>query len=79
MDRRTMTLDIRHLRAIGAIDETGSLSRAADRLNLTQSALSHQIKGLEQVLGLTLFLRSSKPLPASPTQAPRSAASTCAD
>ena len=57
-----MTLDIRHLRAIGAIDETGSLSRAADRLNLTQSALSHQIKGLEQVLGLPLFLRSSKPL-----------------
>jgi LysR family transcriptional regulator for metE and metH len=57
-----MILDTRYLRLIAAIDETGNLARAADRLNVTQSALSHQIKVLEQGLGLPLFLRNSKPL-----------------
>ncbi|MEJ2125419.1 MAG: LysR family transcriptional regulator [Alphaproteobacteria bacterium] len=57
-----MILDIRHLRSIAAINEAGNLARAAERLHVTQSALSHQIKGLEQMLGLPLFLRNSKPL-----------------
>lgn len=61
-----MILDIRHLRCISAIHETGNLARAADRLHVTQSALSHQIKGLEQALDLPLFLRNSKPLRLTP-------------
>ena len=40
----------------------GVLSRAADMLNLTQSALSHQIKGLEDQAGVDLFVRRTKPL-----------------
>ena len=57
-----MHFDLRHLRAIRAIDKCGGLSRAADMLNLTQSALSHQIKGLEDQAGVELFVRRSKPL-----------------
>ena len=61
-----MVVDIRHLRSMTAIHETGNLARAADRLNLTQSALSHQIKGLERALNVALFLRNSKPLRLTP-------------
>ena len=57
-----MHFDLRHLRAIRAIDKCGGLSRAADMLNLTQSALSHQIKGLEDQAGVDLFVRRTKPL-----------------
>ncbi|MDN5782349.1 MAG: LysR substrate-binding domain-containing protein, partial [Luteimonas sp.] len=38
----------------------GTLSRAAESLNLTVSALSHQMRGLEERLGQQLFLRSSR-------------------
>ncbi|GAA3869813.1 LysR family transcriptional regulator [Celeribacter arenosi] len=38
------------------------MARAADRLNITQSALSHQVKGLEEQAGVELFVRRSKPL-----------------
>ena len=55
-------LELRQLRSFLAIEETGSLARAAERLHLTQSALSHQIKALEHYYGTPLFLRSSKPL-----------------
>ncbi|MEO0831577.1 MAG: LysR family transcriptional regulator [Pseudomonadota bacterium] len=57
-----MHIEFRHLRSIRAIHEAGGLARAADILNLTQSALSHQIKGLEEQAGVELFVRRSKPL-----------------
>jgi LysR family transcriptional regulator for metE and metH len=57
-----MHLEMRHLRAVRAIHDAGGLSKAADILNLTQSALSHQIKGLEDQVGIDLFVRRTKPL-----------------
>ena len=61
-----MFLEIRHLRSLLAIRETGNLARAAERLHVTQSALSHQIKSLEQYFEAPLFLRNSKPLRLTP-------------
>ncbi|WP_371054662.1 LysR family transcriptional regulator [Rhodosalinus sp. K401] len=57
-----MHLELRHLRSIKAIHDNGGLARAADALNITQSALSHQIKGLEEQTGVELFVRRSKPM-----------------
>ncbi|MEL6510025.1 MAG: LysR family transcriptional regulator [Pseudomonadota bacterium] len=57
-----MNIEFRHLRTVKAIHEAGGLARAADVLNITQSALSHQIKGLEDQTGVELFIRRSKPL-----------------
>lgn len=57
-----MHIEFRHLRTIRAIHDCGGLARAADQLNMTQSALSHQIKGIEEQTGVELFVRRSKPL-----------------
>lgn len=57
-----MHIEFRHLRTIKAIHDTGGLARAADLLNITQSALSHQIKGIEEQAGVELFVRRTKPL-----------------
>ena len=61
-----MHIEFRHLKTIQAIHEAGGLARAADKLHITQSALSHQIKGLEDQAGVELFVRRSKPLKLSP-------------
>lgn len=55
-------LEIRHLKTLVALRDTGSLVEAADRVCLTQSALSHQLKELEGRLGGELFVRKSRPL-----------------
>ncbi|SEK40900.1 LysR family transcriptional regulator, regulator for metE and metH [Roseovarius azorensis] len=57
-----MHIEFRHLKTIRAIHQAGGLARAADMLHITQSALSHQIKGLEDQAGVELFVRRSKPL-----------------
>ena len=57
-----MHIEFRHLKTIQAIHRAGGLARAADILHITQSALSHQIKGLEDQAGVELFVRRSKPL-----------------
>ncbi len=59
-------IDTRQLRSLIAIAETGNLSRAAKRLHLSQPALSHQVKLLEEQLGSDLFERKSQPLRLSP-------------
>ncbi|HIG42779.1 MAG: LysR family transcriptional regulator [bacterium] len=54
-------IELRHLKTLVALRDTGSLVEAADRLFLTQSALSHQLKDLEDRLDCTLFVRKTKP------------------
>lgn len=61
-----MHIELRHLRTIRAIHERGGLARAAAALNLTQSALSHQIRALEDQAGTPLFLRAARPMRLSP-------------
>lgn len=53
----SLRLDVPHLRAFLAVAETASFTRAAERLNLTQSAVSWQIKRLEERVGRPLFHR----------------------
>src|ERR1700729_3811869 len=55
-------LEIRHLETLLALAECGSLSKAAARLFLTQSALSHQLKTLESHYGAALVEKNVRPL-----------------
>ena len=55
-------LDIRHLKTLSALRDAGSLVEAAERLHLTQSALSHQFKEMEERLDMQLFVRKTKPV-----------------
>jgi LysR family transcriptional regulator for metE and metH len=55
-------VELRHLRTLVALRDTGSLVEAADRVFLTQSALSHQIKDLETRVGCSLFIRKTRPV-----------------
>jgi LysR family transcriptional regulator for metE and metH len=56
------TLEVRDLRLVQAIAESGGATRAARQLHLSQSAVSHQLRGLEQRLGLELFRREGRRL-----------------
>ena len=53
----TARLDLESLRALKTIVELGGVTRAADRLALSQSAVSHKIRRLEQGIGCTLLRR----------------------
>lgn len=53
-------MEIRHLKLVRAVAEEGNLTRAGEKLFLTQSALSHQLKEIEGKLGTPLFQRIQK-------------------
>ena len=53
-------IDVGLLRAFVAVVETGSVTRAAHLLNLTQAAVSQQLKRLEELFGVELFDRSNR-------------------
>lgn len=59
-------LEIKHFKSLQALAQTGSLIRAAERLFTSQSALSHQLKELEERLQVSLFERKSKPIRFTP-------------
>lgn len=59
-------LDLTALRALVAVTDAGGVTRAAGLLNLTQSAVSMQIKRLEEGLGVELFSRAQRKLTPTP-------------
>jgi LysR family transcriptional regulator for metE and metH len=59
-------LEIKHLRMVCAISDTGNMTRAAERLHVTQSALSQQLKDIEDRLNTPLFFRTPKKMVLTP-------------
>ena len=57
-----MDLEIRHLKTLVGLKNTGSLVATAQSLNLSQSALSHQLKVLEDYLGTPVLVRKTRPM-----------------
>ena len=53
----TVRRDIESLRALKVVIDAGGVTRGAERLNLTQPAVSHKLKRLEQRLGRPLLRR----------------------
>ena len=50
-------MDFRHIRAFIAVADASSVTKAAERLHISQPPLTRQIQQLEHELGLTLFVR----------------------
>jgi len=59
-------IELKHLRTMVSLRDTGSLTATATALHLTQSALSHQLKDLESRIGSQLFLRKTRPVKFTP-------------
>ncbi|WP_378178007.1 methyltransferase domain-containing protein [Aquimarina sp. SS2-1] len=59
-------IEVRHLKLVDMVAKVGSLSKAADKLCLTPSALSHQLKELESSLGVQIFHRINNKLHFTP-------------
>lgn len=55
-------IELKHLRTLTTLRDSGSLTATATSLHLTQSALSHQLKDLEARIGGQLFLRKTRPV-----------------
>src|SRR5216683_1585171 len=57
-----MNIPLQYFKLVDTIVKEGTLTKAASTLHLTQSALSHQLKELENELGLAVFYRNGKKL-----------------
>lgn len=67
-DRQTLALpSLRNLQAFVAVANALSIHQAAEQLNVTPSAVSHQIASLESWMGKKLFIRSGKGVQLTPT------------
>jgi DNA-binding transcriptional LysR family regulator len=60
-------VDVRQLRCVEAVARHRHFTRAAEELHIAQSALSHQVRRLEEELGVALFERTSRRV--TPTEA----------
>lgn len=61
-ERKNTAIELKHLRTLVQLRNSGSLVEAAEQLFMTQSALSHQLKELESRLPDRVFVRKSRPL-----------------
>ncbi|MGH9702570.1 MAG: LysR family transcriptional regulator [Candidatus Acidiferrales bacterium] len=61
-----MGLESRDLKMLAAIVEEGGVTRAANRLHVTQPALSHQLRNLEEAIGTAVFDRVNKKMILTP-------------
>jgi LysR family transcriptional regulator, benzoate and cis,cis-muconate-responsive activator of ben and cat genes len=59
-DARRVPVGLRHLRAFVAVAEEGNIGRAAQRLFITQPALSRQIQQLEREIGAPALVRTAR-------------------
>ena len=60
VDPTSQTLELRHLRGFVAVAEELNFRRAAERLYITQPALTRQIQTLERLVGCDLLIRSTR-------------------
>ncbi len=61
-----LRLELRHLQMLRAVIDCGGVTRGAERLGVTQSALTHRIREAERRLGTALFTRSGRRLAPTP-------------
>lgn len=59
-------IELKHLRTLAFLEKTGSLAVTAERMHLTPSAISHQLKEIEERLQIALLDRASRPLRLTP-------------
>ncbi len=64
--RYTQRMDLRQWRLFVAVAEEGNFTRAAERVHLSQPGLSHQMRALEEGLGVSLFLRTARGVTLTP-------------
>lgn len=64
--RQGGTLDVRMLRIFEAVADSGNVSRAAEKLGVTQSAVSQALNQVEHILGTAVFDRAHRPFKLTP-------------